>query len=204
MIAAINRRIDDIIPQTDAIEYLNAGLHEMEIVANASFPELTGTSTDTFVFPEKYHNVPVMYAVAKYLQSNLLLQQAQVFMQEYQQQLMYFAERYTVPPQYWDTDTSQQFVAQDGQSAFVITNNSYTPQSGRLKVFLNNVQTTDFQTPSLMVTSPSTVVTTLTTTNDPSGFVFNPTTPISAGYNVTAQWEVHDVFDEPPYEFWTW
>lgn len=204
MISAIQRRVDDVVAQTDAIEWLNAGLHVMEIAVEASFPPLDGVSVTTFPFPERYHIIPVLYAAAKFKERDVMLPEAQNYFGQFNDQLKYFTERYDVPAQYRDHSHVQQFTATAGQMAYVITKDTYNPNSARLKVYINGRANTDWQLPQSPASNPSLLVTTTTTTNDPNGFIFNPTTTINAGDVVTAEWEIHEDFDEPPYGWWSW
>ena len=41
MIDAINRRVDDVVDTTDAVEWLNAGKNQMALAIGANFPDLS-------------------------------------------------------------------------------------------------------------------------------------------------------------------
>lgn len=199
MLQAINRIVDDVIDTPSAVQWLNAGKDVMNLRGEYNFPDITSNATDTFAFPAKYHNIPVLYAAQKYLEQSVMLDQSKVIQQQFEDQISYFLEKYDCPPQYWDNNLSQQFVATQGQSAFVITNNSYDRQTGRLRVYVNNQETTDFYIPYNYAMNPAAIVTTSAITTDPRGFIFNATTTLNAGDTVTASWEEHSDWNESPY-----
>ena len=199
---AVNDLVDDVVPQSTLIRWLNAGKNEMCQRGDCYFPDIDGTTVTTYPFPDKYDWIPIYYAAQKYLEQNLILDQAKVFQGEFENQISYFLEKYDIPPQYRDNDRCQQFVGVAGQTAYVITNQTYDPNVGRLKVYLNNALWNDWQIPTNPATLSSSVITTATTSNDPKAFIFNPTTTINAGDAITAEWERHADFSQSPYQWW--
>lgn len=180
MLSAINRRIDDVAVQTDAIEWLNEGKDKMAIAVGAKFPDVVSL-TDSFVFDAKYHGLPVLFASARYKEQDAVLTEASNFMNQFMNGLTEFVSKYEIPPQYRDDRVSQQFIASAAGQTFTITKQTYNATYGDLKVYINNVETTNF------------------TIND-TGTVTVPDSII--GNNVTMVWEEHTDFIEPPYSFW--
>lgn len=203
MITAVNRLVDDVVSQSDALQWLNAGKDRLAQEANAVFPDMDGVNITTYPFPAKFHYAVVLYAAVKYLEQSVMLDQAAELMKQFQEQMTLFVERYDIPPAYRDDNLHQQFVATSGQQAFIITANSYDPDTAVLKVYRNGRLTTDWQIPLDTADNPSQIVTTLATSNDPNAFIFNPTTPIASGDTVTAEWELHEDYNQPPYQWWS-
>lgn len=189
MINLINTNVDDVVSTNDAVAWLNTGKNKMAIAVGALFPDIAITSdlSDTFVFPAKYHHLPVLYACASYKGQDTSLQEKGSFMQEFVDGLQDFVARYDVPPYYRDDDTSEQFIATAGQSIFTINKNSYDPVSGDLKVYINGRQTFDF-----------------TPNRDTRYKEFILATACNTGDKVTALWEIHTDLIEAPYSWWTW
>lgn len=198
---AINRRIDDVIPQADAIEYMNAAKNRMGYEVRAKFPDLDTTNVTSFpfVFDDKWSELLVMFASARFKERDVMLDEARNFMAQFEDGLKYFVEYYEPIIQYKDDAWCQQFTAQTGQSAFVITKVGYDHSSANLKAYVNGLESTDFTIPTQ---SNTPITTTLAATNDPRGFVFNPTTTLNAGDQITALWEIHDDLTAPPYTWW--
>lgn len=184
MIDAINRRVDDVVDPTDAIEWLNAGKNRMAMAVKANFPDLTASDMQgSFAFPAKYHEGPVLYAAAKFKELDSSLAEAANFMSQFELILREFMENYEIPPRYRDDHLSQQFIATAGQTVFTITKNSYNPRYGDLKVYVNDR---------------------LVERKLGDGTDFVLLTPASAGDAVTAVWEEHFDLVEPPYNWWIW
>lgn len=185
MIDAINRRVDDVVDPTDAVEWLNAGKNRMAMAVGADFPDLTlSNMQESFVFPAKYHEGPVLYACAKFKENDSSLGEAANFMTQFETILREFMENYEVPPRYRDDRLSQRFTAKKGQTTFTITKPGYEPRFGDLKVFVNDIQV------DVEIVPGSKSFTVLTELND--------------GDIVTAVWEEHWDLNEPPYNWWTW
>jgi hypothetical protein len=184
MINAINRRIDDVIDTADAIEWLNEGQNLLAIAVGAKFPQLSSNLTDTFVFDEKYHTIPVIFAAMRYKEQDSSLQEARYLMDQFEEYKREFVENYEVPPRYRDDRQTQQFTATDGQTTFTITKLDYDPNSGDLKVYVN-----DAPVPLAAIGWDKS---------------FTLETPCSDGDAVTAVWEIHTDMQEPPYPWWRW
>lgn len=216
MIAAINRRIDDTISTTDAVEFLNAGQNVLAMEVGATFSQLSVTNLNgTFDFDEKYHEIPVIYACMRFKELDSVLTEAQNYRAQFLEMKKFFIQNYQMPVYNRDDRLSQQFVAQEGQSAFIITKDTFSPQRGVLKVYKNGsglvtwtqvypavaTVTVNGKTYTSAVNDASLVTTTLTSTNDPRGFIL--TYPCSLGDVITATWEEHNDIVEPPYAWWS-
>jgi hypothetical protein len=100
---------------------------------------------------------------------------------------------------------TEQFTASvNGQLAFVIVKNSYDRQTGNLRVYVNNRESSDFCVVRQPATNPADIITTTMLTNDPNGFVFNPTTTLALNDLVTARWEEHSDWVDSPYPWQRW
>lgn len=186
MIDAINRRLDEVVDVADAVEWLNAGKNQMAIAVGAKFPDLVvGQMQSSFVFDERYHEAPVLYACARYKERDSSTSEAGNFMVQFEQLKREFVLEYEVPPRYREDRFSQQFVAEDGQTTFTITKNGYDPQYGDLKVYINDVLYED-----------------VNVYTDKTFMILNKT--INAGDAITAVWEEHTYLQEPPFNWWRW
>jgi hypothetical protein len=189
MISLINSNVDDVVATTDAVMWLNVGKNKMAISVGASFPDIAVTSdlSDAFVFPAKYHHIPVLYSCAAYKGQDTSLQEKGSFMQEFLDGIRDFQTEYSVPEYYRDDNNSEQFTATAGQSTFTITKNAYDSQTGDLKIYINGKQTFDF-TPNTDVRYKD----------------FTLSTVCNEGDKVTAIWEIHTDLMEAPYSWWNW
>lgn len=187
MILAINRRIDDVIATADAVEWLNEGQNLMGIAVGAKFPQLIASdTTSTFVFDERFHNIPVLFASARYKEQDSSLNEANNFLNQFEAYKKDFVENYEVPMRYREDRQSQQFIATEGQDTFTITKIDYDPYSGELKVYVNDLPV-----------SLSNIG-----TGDDKSFMLD--IPCTEGDAVTATWEYHSDLIEPPYPWWKW
>lgn len=181
MIDAINRRVDDVVDVSDAVEWLNSGKNQMAAAIGATFPDLVATDlSSSFAFDSKYHEAPVLYASASFKEQDSALGEAQNFMYKFDQVKNEFVRNYEVPPSFKDGYTVQQFVASGGKKTFTITKESYSPSYGDLKVYVNNIKTTNFTINGSEFTCLYVV------DND----------------KITAMWEEHTDLIEPPYNWW--
>lgn len=189
MINMINSNVDDVVLNEDALMWLNAGQNKMAVAVGANFPrlEITPSMDATFVFPEKYHDLPVLYASAMYKAQDTSLSEKDSFMVQFIDGLKDFVARYTPPIIYRDDETTEQFDIQNGMtSELFITKNSYDPRTGKLKVYVNGIQTNNFIKDSKGRKS------------------FLVLDDLVEGDRVTAQWEIHTDMQKPPYSWWSW
>jgi hypothetical protein len=180
MKAMLDGYVDDVIDITLATRLLNAGQNKMATSARASFPQLAATVTDgTFVFPEKYHETPVLYAAAMIKAQDSSIREKESFLAQFQDALADFTENWDVPARYKDDINVQQFTATANQTVFTITKDTYTTSYSRLEVYKNDVKITTFE--------------------DNGDGTFTLATGATAGDYITAIWEVNEMFQQPPY-----
>lgn len=186
MVRQVNSLIDDVATLTDIVSWLNNAKDDMATVVEAKFPDLVATnSNDTFVFDSKYHEIPIIYAVARFKQKDDTYQEANVLMQQYEAKKRTFQAFYVVPPQYKDDPFSQQFTATTGQTVFgAITKPTYIPDIGNLTVYYNNVR----QERQMYVVNNDKTFTWL---GD----------DLAAGALLTATWEENAELVQPPYSW---
>jgi hypothetical protein len=201
MINAINRRIDDSIAVADATEFLNAGQNILAMEIGASFNQLNSSVlTGTFDFDAKYHEIPVIYACMRFKELDSVLTEANNYRAQFEQMKKVFIQSYQLPPALRDDRLAQQFTALDGQTAFIITKETYSPTRGVLILYKNGSKLLTWTRVSSTVEDESLVSTTTTTTNDPRGFLL--TYPCVLGDKITAVWQEHNDLVNPPYSFW--
>jgi hypothetical protein len=189
MIQMINANVDDVVDNTTAVRWLNAGQNQMAVEARASFTQLSATNLNgTFDFPEKYHETPVLYACAMYQSSESSIGEKNSYFVQFQDGLKSFIENYDVPMVQRDDTNTQQFTktAIDANT-YTITKRGYVDgYKSNLKVYINNVETTLF------------------TINDKS-FTLTEIVGVQVpvdGDKITAQWEDRPEMIEPPYTWW--
>ncbi len=189
MIQMINANVDDVVDNTTAVNWLNAGQNIMAIEARALFTQLSATNlTGTFDFPEKYHEVPVLYACAMYQSSESSVGEKNSYLIQFQDGVRNFTETYDAPMTQRDDSNTQQFTkSATDANTYTITKRGYADSyKSNLKVYLNNIETTLF------------------TTNDKS-FTLTEITGVQipvVGDKITAQWEDRPEMIEPPYIWW--
>lgn len=202
MIAAINRRVDDTISTTDAVDFLNAGQNVLAMEIGATFAQLNvNDPNSTFDFDSKYHEIPVIYACMRFKELDSVLTEANNYRAQFEQMKKYFISNYQIPVWQRDDRITQQFIALGGQTAFVITKDGYDPNQGALAVYKNGIKLMAWERVISSILDEAEIVTTLTTTNDPYGFIV--TNPCVLGDKITAVWEEHQDVVEPPYPWWS-
>lgn len=194
MITYVAHLVDDVPDTNDVISWLNTGQNIMSQTVQARFPQLLNTTQDpnltgTFVFPEKYHHIPCLYAAAMYKAQDTSFQEEQMFIQQFKDQVDVFTAYYDPPQQYNDSPTSQQYTASAGDTTFAITKDTYDRKFGDLRVYVNGVRTLNFTLPQV---------------NDPNPNTFTLNTPANSGDFISALWEEHFDLVDPPYNFWRW
>lgn len=186
-VGQVQRRVDDTPSTANVVEWLNAGINLMATRVNAIFPVLSPTDSNSKMpFDDKWSEIPVLYACARFKQADLMGGDAQSYMNQFEMMLRDFVMRYDVPPQYKDAPNVEQFVAQNLQVNFEITKESYNQTYGDLVVYRNNRKLTLNDDYTLTDTGFSLVV------------------PSTLGDFVSAVWEQHEDLLEPPYTWWTW
>jgi hypothetical protein len=221
MIDAVNRRVDDVIDTQTIIDYLNAGQNVMATEVGAVFTQFVyGVLTAVPDFDAKYHEIPILYACMRIKEMDSVLSEAQNYRGQFEERKKWFIITYQMPEYLRDDRLTQQFTAVDGQTAFVITKETYNPQTGNLRVYrkkgANNYSSNLVTWEKVAVTvatvlingksytssinDDNLVTTTTTTTNDPRGFIL--TFPCSLGDQITAVWEEHNDIANPPYAWW--
>jgi hypothetical protein len=191
MINLINANVDDVVDSFTAINWLNAGQNKMAIEARASFTQLSPNNLNgTFDFPEKYHEIPVLYACAMYQSSESSIGEKNSYILQFDDGLKSFIENYDIPIIYRDDSNTQHFFkTQNDNNQYFITKRGYNDKSN-LKVYVNGIQTTLFY---------------LIQKDGKIGFelqsIVNVQVP-AVGDQITAQWEDRPEMVEPPYSWW--
>lgn len=201
MIDAINRRIDDTILPTDAVEFLNAGQNVLAMEVGATFAQLTTSNLlGTFDFDAKYHEIPVIYACMRFKELDSVLTEANNYRAQFFEMKKFFIQNYQMPSYNRDDRLSQQFSPVAGQTAFVITKDTYDPTQGVLEVYKNGTRMVSWSKVISTITDEAQIVTTSTSTNDPRGFILS--NPCVLGDRITAVWQEHEDVVDPPYAWW--
>lgn len=100
---AFESRVDDTADMTDLVEWLNSAKNDMAIAAKAIFPDIDQSNLDdSFVFDERYHEAPVIYACARFKEQDSSLNEAIHFQNLYETKKKEFVSRYVVPVKYQD------------------------------------------------------------------------------------------------------
>lgn len=188
MIKVINSYVDDVVPNDDAIRWLNLAKDRMATEVKSIFPDLPTVAQDqtlsgTFVFPSKYHETPCLYASAMYKAQESSIVEKNSFLQQFEIGLRNFSENYNPPMQYRDEPNIIQYTATAAQTDFVISNDMFTPYYSNVSFYVNSLPNDYFSVESK------------------SKFIYTGTTALSAGDKVTLIFEQNANFVEPPY---TW
>ena len=184
MFTLLNLYVDDVVASTTATTLFNAGQNKMAAEIKAAFPQLVSTNPDdTFIFHEKYHEIPILYAAAMIKSQDSSIREKGSYLDQFQDGVNSFTENWDVPPRYKDDINVQQFTATAGQTYFTITKDSYTYQYSNIEIYVND----------LLV--PYQV-------DEANGISLY--TACTAGDLVTATWIVNDSLQRPPYPWFTW
>lgn len=180
MFILLNTYVDDVVAATTATMLFNAGQNKMAAELKAAFPQLVSTVTDsTLSFDIEYHEVPVLYAAAMIKAQDSSIREKGSFLDQFQDGVASFIENYDLPAQYKKDINVKQYVATVGQQDFTILHDTYVDQYSDLKVYINNVKTTDF--------------------TKPTSSTFKLKTACVGGEFVTAVWDIDHAMQEPPY-----
>lgn len=184
MKALLNFYVDDTVDGTIAVTLLNLGQNELAIAAKCNFPQLdSNDQNSTFIFTEKYHNLPILYAAARYKGFDSSVREKDSYMNDFVIGLADFTENYTPPAQYRDDFNVQQFTASaDGETTYTITKEHYVAGLSVLKVYKNSM---------IVPFTENTVDGSFTIDSD-----------ILTNDAITAVWETQFELHQPPFEFW--
>jgi hypothetical protein len=185
MLELINANVDDVVDASVAVRWLNAGQNKMAAEARASFKQLNAANiNETFDFPEKYHEVPVLYACAMFMASESSVAEKESYLRQFEDGVKLFTENYDTPVEFRDDSNTQHFTkTSTDENKYFITKRGYSDRSN-LKVYLNGVETTLF---SLI---------------DRNGFQLLVVIDVQEPQNgdkITARWEDRPDLQEPPY-----
>lgn len=176
--------VDDVVDSSVAAILLNAGQDKMAVEVKCTFPKITATDPNgTFVFPEKYHEMPVLYAAAMYKTYDSSVRESDALMGQFLSALPNFSENYQPPYRYWDDFNVQQFTSTDSVYTFKITKEGYNRDNAEIRVYVNDV--------------PVTATASLTDNTFTIG-----SDDLIGGQYVTVIWEVHADLNKPPYGWW--
>lgn len=177
--------VDDAVDAGITAILLNDGQNKMAIEVKATFPQLVAENPDsTFVFPEKYHSMPVFYAAAMYKGFDSSVREKDSYMGDFLNGLPNFSENYNPPYRYWDDYNVQQFTAVNGTFTYTIKKDGYNRKYADLRVYVNDL-------PVSFVAS---------TTDDT--FTIDSSITLVTGDFITVIWEIHTDLVEPPYAWW--
>lgn len=185
LVNLLNANVDDVVDTTTATRWLNAGQNLMASEARASFKQLDPTDANsTFDFPEKYHEIPVLYACAMFMASESSLGEKESYLRQFNEGLKTFTENYDIPVEFRDDSTTQHFtkVANDNHT-YTITKRGYSERSN-LRVYLDGIENTYFTKNDKTFTIVYDVIQNIEPAN---------------GTKITAQWEDRPDLQEPPY-----
>jgi hypothetical protein len=179
--------VDDAPLDLTVMRWFDRAQARLASAVNASFPKFVtnGVFTPTFepVFDERWHEALVAFACARYKEQEASLNEVANFQQQFDNILKEMTENYEVPLIYRSDRFTQQFTVTDNTvTTFNITKIGYDPSYGNLKVYINGLETTDFYLAS----------------DGTKSFTINPTTPLAVNDAITALWEEHYEFLEPP------
>jgi nitrate/nitrite-specific signal transduction histidine kinase len=185
LISLINANVDDVVDTTVATSWLNAGQNQMATEARASFTQLDSTNANsTFDFPEKYHEIPVLYACAMFMASESSVGEKESYLTQFRNGLNSFIENYDIPVEFRDDSNTQQFTKSAGDNnTYVVTKRGYS-ESSNLRIYINGIQNEYFVLQGKSFVIQYNVIT-------------NPEP--ANGAKITAMWEDRPDLQEPPY-----
>ena len=187
MINLLNANVDDVVDTSTATRWLNAGQNQMAVEIRASFTQLDATNPNsTFDFPEKYHEIPVLYASAMFMSSESSISEKESYLRQFLDGIKAFTENYDPPVEYRDDSNTQHFTKVDGDNdTYTITKRGYS-ETANLRVYISGIENTYF-----MINGKSFII------------VYDAINNIEPadGVRITAQWEDRPDLQEPPYSW---
>jgi len=144
LVKKVNDRTDEVLAFNKVLGWFDDAQRQIGLLLNANFPSLLndeGVASSELepAIPDKYQESLVIYAVARYSEGEGDLQKMDAMDTRFDTMLKQIQGEYVPAPQYLDDAYTQQFVATEGQTLFVVTKdtyNDYTP----VKVYVNNVE----------------------------------------------------------------
>lgn len=173
--------IDDISDMNIAVGLFNTAKDRMATEVKATFPDIVaeGDNSTSFSFDPAFHEVPVLYAAAMYKSADSSINEKNSYMTQFEAGVVRFVSAYKVPIEFRNDEVTEQHIATDGQTDFVITKDGFYPRFTRLRVYINGVETHNYEwIPDLMMIMI------------PSG--------LTTGDKLTISWESNDVWTHEP------
>lgn len=175
--------VDDVVDTPIAVLLFNEAKNKMGNVVNATFPNLPDAPIegDQFVFPEQYHNAPVLYAAAMYKGYDSSIGEKQSYMADFQQALRDFQNDYDVPLVYRNDALSYKYTVTEpnGIDSITVNDESFN-RYGNLSVYVGN----------------------LPVSYNRYGNVFTFATTVPVGSQITIAWEPYQFHTEPWNRMW--
>jgi hypothetical protein len=143
-------------------------------------PDGTQSTLVEPVWDSRFHDLLIIYACARYRESDEAIGEAQYLDGLFQSRLSETSEAIQIPMMYKDDEYSQQFTAVLGQTDFIITKPSFPPNSPNLAVYKDGFLLTNLMDYRL----DQNKITILTVS--------------AGGENISAMWDTVNEFIQPP------
>lgn len=192
LIKAVQDRLqEDTLEGLIILGWFDEAQNRLGIRTGGNFPRFlnpdgTQSTVDEPVFDDRYHELLIIYACARYRESDEAIGEAQYLDSIFETILSECVNTIQIIPMYQDTAYSQQFIATTGQTDFVITKPNFSPRYNELRIYVNNV----------LKSTPKDYRMDMNTIRITSGLV--------EGDRVSALWEDADLLNDPPQTWGAW
>lgn len=143
-----DRLQEDALDGMIILGWFDEAQNRFALKAGAKFPSFlnpdgTQSSITEPVFDSRYHELLVVFACARYRESDEAIGEAQFLDDKFERLLDEFSTHIVVEPQYKDDTYSQLFSAVADQLSYVITKSNYRDLYSNLQVYVNGVLKTE-------------------------------------------------------------
>ena len=132
--------VDDVVDTATAVRLLNEGKNKLAVAVRAKFPDIDASGASTFVFDDRFHEAPVLYAASMVKAYDSSLSEKESYMAQFRDMLRDFVKEYSPPVQYLASENLQHFGVglPEGEDTFIITDSSFSGY-GDLEVFVDSM-----------------------------------------------------------------
>ena len=179
---------DQSISQNDIVSWVDMAIDRINQALQANIPHVKGKQT-TYVpeFDSRYHEALVMFAVAKYYEADSAYNNAQYFMQQFENMVMSMQRDMEIKPSMRADYNVQQIVVTDPSVSAYTLNMPYGSYFDAISVYQNDVLV-DPKNYYLNLYNKQIVFTGIT---------------LSENDKITIVFENNSDMNNPPYSWWT-
>lgn len=133
--------VDDVVDTATTSLLLNAGKNKMAVAVHSKFPDIEPVApNDTFVFDDRFHELPVLYAAAMAKSYDSSIQEKNSYLTQFEINLKDFVQNYDPPIQYVQAEYIYHMTVTEsvGTTLVDVMNKTYNTH-GNVNAFVNSM-----------------------------------------------------------------